>query len=228
MTQKITFAARSGAQASGELVLPAGEGKAPAVVLIQEWWGVNDHIRSLLDRLASAGFVALAPDLYHGKVTRDPAEAGRLMTELDKPGAIEEIAGAVRYLAAHERSNGKVGVMGFCMGGALSFAAAAAVPELGAAVPFYGIPSPGPDYSRVQAPILAHFAARDQWAKPEGAQQLKQQLEALGKSMELHVYDADHAFVNDTRPEVYNPAAAALAWDRSVEFLKQHLGGSPG
>jgi len=224
MAERVTFAARSGAEASGELVLPAGEGKAPAIVLLQEWWGVNDHIRSLLDRLAAAGFVALAPDLYHGKTTKDPTEAGRLMTELDKPGAIEEIAGAVRYLTGHERSNGKVGVMGFCMGGALAFSAAAAIPEIGAAVPFYGIPSPAPDYARVNAPILAHFAARDQWAKASLAQELQQHLQGLGKSIELHVYDADHAFLNDTRPEVYDGNAARLAWNRTIEFLQQHLG----
>lgn len=224
MAEKVTFAARSGAEASGELVLPAGEGKAPAIVLIQEWWGVNDHIRSLLDRLAAAGFVALAPDLYHGKVTADAGEAGRLMTELDKPGALEEIAGAVRYLADHERSNGKVGVMGFCMGGALAFAAAATIPEIGAAVPFYGIPSPTPDYAQVKAPILAHFAARDQWAKASLAQEIQQQLQGLGKSIELHVYDAEHAFMNDTRAEVYDANAARLAWNRTIEFLQQHLG----
>jgi carboxymethylenebutenolidase len=223
MAHKVTFPAKSGAPASGELVLPAGDGKHPAVVLIQEWWGLNDHIRSLLDRLAAAGFAALAPDLYHGEVTKDPGEAGKLMTALDTQAALDEIAGAVRYLAGHPRTSGKVGVMGFCMGGALSFAAAATIPELKAAVPFYGLPSSIPDYSEVKAPILAHFAARDEWAKPAGAEAIKKELEARGQPMELHVYDADHAFVNDTRPEVYNAAAAKLAWDRSVEFLKQHL-----
>lgn len=223
MAEKVTFSSRSGAQASGELVLPAGDGKAPAVVLIQEWWGVNDHIRSLLDRLAAAGFVALAPDLYHGTVTRDPEEASRLLNALDKPRAVEEIAGAVSYLAGHPRSNGKVGVMGFCMGGALTFASAAMIPEIGAAVPFYGIPSPAPSYADVSAPIMAHFASRDGWAKASDAEALQRQLQGLGKSMELHVYDADHAFVNDTRPEVYAPEAAKLAWERSVAFLSRNL-----
>jgi carboxymethylenebutenolidase len=222
MAQRITFSTRSG-EASGELVVPAGGGSAPGVVLIQEWWGVNDHIRALLDRLASAGFVALAPDLYHGRTTRDPAEAGQLMTALDKPRALEEIAGAVRHLASHERTNGKVGVMGFCMGGALTFAAAATIPGIGAAVPFYGIPSPAPDYAEVKAPILAHFAARDGWAKPSDAEAIQRQLTARGQAMELHVYDADHAFMNDTRPDVYNPDAAKVAWERSIAFLKAHL-----
>lgn len=223
MTEKVSFSSKSGAQASGELVLPAGDGKAPAVVLIQEWWGVNDHIRSLLDRLAAEGFVALAPDLYHGTVTRDPEEASRLLNALDKPRAVEEIAGAVSYLTGHPRGNGKVGVMGFCMGGAFAFASAAMIPEIGAAVPFYGIPSPAPSYADVSAPILAHFASRDGWAKASDAEALQRQLQGLGKSMELHVYDADHAFMNDTRPEVYAPEAAKLAWERSIAFLRRNL-----
>lgn len=223
MAEKVTFSSRSGAQASGEVVLPQGNDRAPGVVLIQEWWGVNDHIRSLLGRLAAEGFVALAPDLYHGTVTRDPEEAGRLLNALDKPRAIEEIAGAVSYLTGHPRSNGKVGVMGFCMGGAFTFASAAMIPDIGAAVPFYGIPSPAPDYTQVRAPILAHFASRDGWAKASDAEALQRQLQGLGKSMELHVYDADHAFVNDTRPEVYAPEAAKLAWERSVAFLRRNL-----
>ncbi|AKT35936.1 protein usf [Chondromyces crocatus] len=224
MTEKITFTSKTGELLTGELVLPQGADKAPAVVLIQEWWGVNDHIRSLLERLAAAGFIALAPDLYHGQVTRDAEEAGRLMTALDKPRALGEIAAAVQHVTTLPRSNGRVGVMGFCMGGAFAFAAAATVPELGAVVPFYGIPTPAPDYTTVRAPVLAHFAARDEWAKASDADQLKRQLESLGKSMELHVYDANHAFMNDTRPEVYHPEAAKLAWDRSLEFLRTHLG----
>ena len=224
MATHVEFAAKSGEKTSGEIVLPEGSGKAPAVVLIQEWWGLNDHIRSLLDRLAKAGFVALAPDLYHGKVTTDPAEAMKMMTELDGDRSIDEIQGAVAFLAAHERSNGKVGVMGFCLGGAFAFRAATRIPELGAAVPFYGVPDASKtDYTKVRAPILAHFATRDGWAKPELAAAIKQQLEAAGQSMELHIYEADHAFMNDTRPEVYHPEAAKLAWDRSMTFLHKHL-----
>ncbi len=224
-TTKVTFAAKSGASTTGEMATPAGTEKAPSVVLVQEWWGVNDHIRSLLDRLAAAGFVALAPDLYHGKVTKDAAEAGKLMTELDGDRSMDEIAGAVAWLKAQPRSNGKVGIIGFCMGGAFSFRAAANVPEIDAAVPFYGIPDPAKaDYAKVKAPIQAHFAGRDQWAKPERAEAIKKQLDARGQPMELHVYDADHAFVNDTRPEVYAPEAAKLAWERATSFLHRHLG----
>jgi len=227
MATRETFESRSGAEASGEIALPAGEGKAPGVVLIQEWGGINDHIRSLLGRLAEAGFVAIAPDLYHGKTARagDAETASKMMQALDWGQAMEEIAGAAKFVAAHPRCNGKVGVIGFCMGGALAFAAATQVPELAAVVPFYGVPGPGKaDWSKVTAPILAHFAAHDEWAKPSLAEDIKKALDARGQKMQLEIYDADHAFVNDTRPEVYAPDAAKLAWKRSMDFLHQHLG----
>jgi carboxymethylenebutenolidase len=224
MTQRTDFSSKSGKDSSGELALPQGSDKAPAVVLIQEWWGVNDHVRSLVERLAADGFLVLAPDLYHGKTTKDPGEAGKLMQSLDWGRAIDEIAGAVSFLASHPKSSGKVGILGFCMGGALSFAAATKIPELAAAVPFYGVPSgPWADWSKVRAPIQAHFARRDEWAKASLAEEIKKQLEGHGQRMELHVYDADHAFVNDTRPEVYAPDAAKTAWQRAVAFLKEHL-----
>lgn len=225
MANRIEFHAKSGAPASGDIALPAGSGKAPALVLVQEWWGVNDHIRSLADRFAAAGFVVLAPDLYHGKVTKDAGEAGALMTALDGKRAMDDIAGAVAYLLGHERCNGKVGVTGFCMGGAYTFAAVSAIPEVGAAVPFYGIPpADRMDFSKMKAPILAHFASRDQWAVPAKAEEIAKQINAHGGHAKIEVYEADHAFVNDTRPEVYAPEAAKLAWDRSVSFLHQHLG----
>jgi len=225
MATRITFADESGSEKSGEIALPAGSGKSPAVVVIQEWWGINDHIRSLLDRLAAEGFVALAPDLYHGTVAKDAGEAAKLMQGLDWKTALGEIAGAVSFLAAHPRGSGKVGAMGFCMGGALAFAAACKVPALGAVVPFYGIPGPEhADLTKVTAPIQAHFAKRDDWAKASSAEEIKKQLEMRGKSMELHVYDADHAFANDTRPEVHDPVSTKLAWGRAMAFLHQHLG----
>src|SRR5947209_1648560 len=127
MATKIEFKARSGAPASGEIALPGGSGKAPALVLVQEWFGVNDHIRSLADRFAAAGFLTLAVDLYHGQVTADGAEAAKLMTALDGKRAMDDIAGAVTALAAHPRSSGKVGITGFCLGGAYAFAAVSAL-----------------------------------------------------------------------------------------------------
>jgi carboxymethylenebutenolidase len=223
-TTRVEFETRSGKKASGELAIPAGAGKAPSVVLIQEWWGVNDHIKSILSRLAADGFLALAPDLYHGKITKDPEEAGKLMTALDHEQALEEIEAAAMYLTGHERAGGRVGVMGFCMGGMLAFRSAERISDFSCAVPFYGAPPPDQyNVSKVRSPILAHFAGRDQWAKPEIAEAIQRNLTARGGTMTLHVYDADHAFANDTRPEVYSPENAKLAWDRSLAFLHQQL-----
>jgi carboxymethylenebutenolidase len=225
MTTRVSFKSRTGSEVSGELAEPSGSGQVPAVVLLQEWWGLNDHIRSLVDRMAKEGFLVVAPDLYHGKVTKDPAEASKLMSELDTLKAVEEIAGAVAYLKSHPRSNGKVGVMGFCMGGALSLASACHIEGLGAVVPFYGIPPADKvDYSKVTAPIMMHVAKNDEWVTVEKVEEVKKQLESRGHPIEVHVYDAQHAFVNDTRPEVYHAENAKLAWERTVAFFKKHLG----
>lgn len=221
MAERIHFAAGEG-QCAGEIALPAGSGKAPAVVLVQEWWGVNDHIRSLADRLAKAGFVVLAPDLYHGKTTKDAAEASQLMTTLNREAALRDIAGAAKHLASHPRSNGKVGVIGFCMGGAYSFGAAQLVAEIKAAVPFYGI-SDAVDYAKIRVPVQAHVASKDEWVTPARAEAVKKTIDENGGTMELHVYDAGHAFVNDTRPEAYHEPSAKVAWSRAVEFLHKHL-----
>jgi carboxymethylenebutenolidase len=213
-----------GANLEGEIAEPSGSGKTGAVVLLQEWWGINDHVRSLVDRLAAEGFVVVAPDLYHGKIAKDAGEAGKLMTELDKARAVQEIGAAVQYLREHPRSSGKIGVTGFCMGGALTFSSAARIPGLAAAVAFYGLPGDGIDWSSVTAPLQAHFARKDQWATVDGAEKIKKAIEAAGKTtMELHTYDTDHAFVNDTRPEVYDEKSAELAWSRMVDFFKKHL-----
>lgn len=224
MANQVTFSAKSGAAASGAMGVPEGSGKAPCLVLIQEWWGLNDHIRSLVDRFAAAGFLVIAPDLYHGKVTQDAGEATKLMTALDGMRAMDEIAGAVAYALAHARSNGKVGVTGFCLGGAYSFASASNIPGLSAVAPFYGVPpADRMDFAKMTAPILAHFASRDEWATVAKAQEIEKGVKAAGGSMELCVYEADHAFVNDTRPDVYAPEAAKLAFDRTVAFFQKHL-----
>jgi carboxymethylenebutenolidase len=224
MTTTVTFEAKNGEKLSGELAEPSGTGKAPSLVLLQEWWGINDHIKSIAERLAKEGFLVVAPDLYHGKVAKDAGEAGTMMMELDTLEAVREIADAASYLKAHPRGNGKVGVIGFCMGGALSFASACHVEGLSAVVPFYGIPpAEKVDYKNVTAPILAHFAKNDEWATVAKAEGIKSQLDALGKPMQLEVYDAGHAFVNDSRPEAYDEKSAKLAWQRSIDFLKKNL-----
>ena len=224
MTTNVTFEAKNGGDVSGLVDEPSGQGKAPALVLLQEWWGINAHLQSIASRLAAEGFVVVTPDLYHGKIAKDATEAGQLMTALDTLQAMQEVAGAAVFAKEHPRSNGKVGVIGFCMGGALAFAAATHVEGLSAVVPFYGIPPADKvDYAKVTAPVLAHFAKNDDWATVEKAEGIKRQLDALGKPMQLEVYDAGHAFVNDSRPEVYDEKSAKLAWQRSVEFLKKHL-----
>jgi carboxymethylenebutenolidase len=224
MTTQVSFKAKSGSEVQGALTEPAGSGKAGGIVLIQEWWGLNDHVKSLVDRFAKEGFLVLSPDLYHGKTTKDPGEAGKLMTELDTLKAVDEIAGAVAFLKEHARCNGKVGVTGFCMGGALTFASACHIPGLAAAVSFYGVPpAEKVDYKKVTAPVMAHVASKDQWVTVAKVEDIKKQLEANGKSLELHVYDADHAFVNDTRPEVYSADNAKTALSRTFAFFKKHL-----
>lgn len=224
MSTRTPFVARNGKSADGILQEPAGTDKAPAVVLIQEYWGVNAHVVSLAERLAAEGFLVLAPDLYHGHIAKTPEEAGQMMGALDRAQALEEIGGAIDVLSAHARSSGKVGILGFCLGGAFSFSAAAVLPGLSAAVPFYGIPDASKvDLSKIAIPVQAHFAKTDQWAKPELALAVKTQLDAKHVPMELHLYDAQHAFMNDTRP-VYDATAAKLAWGRAVSFLKTHLG----
>jgi carboxymethylenebutenolidase len=223
MTTKVCFKGDHDLEVSGVLAEPTGA-NAPAVVLIQEYWGINDHVRSLATRLAREGFLVIVPDLYHGKVASTPSEAGALMTALDTRDAVREIGAAASYAKAHAGGNGKVGVVGFCLGGALAFAAACHVEGLSAVVPFYGVPPADKvDYTKVTAPVLAHFAKVDPWATVDKAEDIKRQIEAHGGSMQLQVYDAGHAFVNDTRPEAYDEPSAKLAWQRSVEFLKKHV-----
>jgi len=225
MTTNVSFKGVGGTDVNGAMAEPSGTGKVPTVVLLQEYWGLNEHVKSLVDRLAGEGFLVVAPDLYHGKLAKDAAEAGQLMTALDTLEAMKEIGAAATFLKAHARGNGKVGVIGFCLGGALTFAAACHVEGLSAAVPFYGVPpAEKVDYAKVTAPVLAHFAKVDQWASVDKAEAIKAKIEAAGKTtMQLEVYDAGHAFVNDTRPEAYDEKSAKLAWQRTVDFLKKHL-----
>jgi carboxymethylenebutenolidase len=222
MTERVSFKSRAGGATEGALALPEAA-SAPGLVVIHEWWGVNEQIVKTCERFAAAGFAALAVDVYHGKVVPigQADEAGKAMAALDWTCALDDIAGAVEYLRGHPRCKGKVAVTGFCMGGALSFAAAASVPDLAAVVPFYGVPSAA-DWSKVTAPIQAHFARIDDWAKPELAEKIQATLREQGKPMELHVYDAQHAFCNEARPEVYDRDACETAWKRTLDFLKRH------
>lgn len=217
----------NGSADQGYLAIPSG-GTGPGVVVIQEWWGLVPHVTDVCDRFAAAGFVALAPDLYRGKKVSEPDEAGKEMMALELARAGRDMSGAVDEL---RRRCGRdtVGVVGFCMGGGLALVLATQRPDaVAACVPFYGVipwPDAQPDFSRMRGAVLAHIAERDDFFGPEPAAALEAQLRELGLDVEFHVYaGADHAFFNDTRPEVYDADASALAWQRTLDFLHAHLG----
>ncbi|MET0649509.1 MAG: dienelactone hydrolase family protein [Pyrinomonadaceae bacterium] len=223
--QMIEFQSNGGT-ASGYLSLPES-GRGPGVVVIQEWWGLVPHIKEVADRFAAAGFVALAPDLYHGEVARSPDEAGKMMMALTIAQAEKDLRGAVEYLLDHEATEGEaVGTVGFCMGGVLSLYAASKNERVGACVVFYGIhPKVEPDFDALRAPVLGLYAEKDSSVPPEAVRALEEKIREHGKAIETHIYPGtDHAFFNDTRPEVYDAEAAADAWRRTIEFLSTHLG----
>jgi carboxymethylenebutenolidase len=215
----------NGGTTPGYLSTPR-QGSGPGVIVIQEWWGLVDHIKDVCDRFADAGFAALAPDLYHGKKTKSPDEAGKMMMALRIDQAEKDISGAVAYLLHHDSViSDEVGVVGFCMGGALALYTATKNSHIGACVVFYGgHPNVKPDLTNLHAPVLGIYGERDKSVTPASVHQLEAQVKALGKQIETHIYPgADHAFFNDTRPEVYKADAAADSWRRTIEFLKQHL-----
>jgi carboxymethylenebutenolidase len=217
----------NGGRTSGYLAIPA-QGAGPGVIVIQEWWGLVPHIKDVCDRFAAEGYVALAPDLFHGQTAKSPDEAGKLMMAMRIDEAEKDLRGAIQYLLGHEATTGeKVGTVGFCMGGALSLYAATKNPQVGACVVFYGgHPKVEPDLQNLQAPMLGLYAGRDDFVTPDSVRELERKLKGLGKSVEVHIYpETDHAFFNDQRPEVYDERAAADAWRRTIQFFAQHLRG---
>jgi carboxymethylenebutenolidase len=195
---------------------------APGFVVIQEWWGLNPQIKKTADRLAEAGYRALVPDLYRGKLATAAEEANHLMSGLNFPDAAsEDIRGAVQYL---KQSSQAVAVGGFCMGGALTLLAALKVPEADAGAVFYGLPPIDfTAFQSVKIPLILHFANTDDWCTPAKVTELEAALKKSPSRFELYRYDAKHAFMNEARPEVYEPAAAKSAWDRTLAFLKKSL-----
>jgi carboxymethylenebutenolidase len=215
----------NGRTTNGYLAIPQ-TGSGPGVVVVQEWWGLVDHIKDVCERFANEGFVALAPDLYHGKTTKSPDEAGKMMMALHIDEAGKDLSGAVQYLLGHDATTGKkVGVVGFCMGGALALYTATKNADVGACVVFYGgHPNVKPDLPKLEAPVLGLYAGRDGFVTPDSVRQLEGKLKALGKKVDVVIYpDADHAFFNDTRPVVYHAEAAADSWQRTIDFLGKHL-----
>jgi len=224
MGQSVEFQSNGGTT-TGYLAVPSN-GKGPALVVIQEWWGLVEHIKDVCDRFAAEGFVALAPDIYHGEIAKSPDEAGKLMMALRIDQAEKDLKWAVDYLLANAATtSNKVGIIGFCMGGALSLYAATKNSKVGACVVFYGIhPNVKPDLDNLECPVLGIYAERDGSVTPAMVHNLENELKSLGKSIEVHIYPrTDHAFFNDTRPQVYNAAASADAWQRTVEFLRVNL-----
>lgn len=214
--------ASNGGTAPGYLARPES-GSGPGLVVIQEWWGLNDHIKEVADRFAAEGYVALAPDLYHGTVTEEPDEAGKEMMALDLARAARDLSGAVDMLRA-ESGQDKIGVTGFCMGGGLTLTLACQRPDaVAVAVPWYGvIPWEGaqPDWAALEGTIVGHIAENDGMFSPEAAAELGATLDGLGKDATFHVYEnGEHAFFNDTRPEVYNADHSAVAWGRTLDAL---------
>ena len=220
MGDMISFARPDGGTAGGYLA--TADNVRGSMVVIQEWWGLNDQIKGVADRVAAAGYNALAPDLYAGRVTQDPDEANHMMTGLDWGGAAnQDVRGALQHLKA--LGDGKAGVMGFCMGGALTVIAGVHIPECDVAVCFYGIPPQEvADPADMKVPFQGHFATQDDWCTPDAVAGLETALASSGVTHEVHSYEGEHAFFNEVSP-AHEPGAAALSWDRTLAFLGKHL-----
>jgi len=228
MGKMTSYTRPDGKSVSGYLAEPAQGAKAPGMVVIQEWWGLTDQIKGVADRLAKAGYRALVPDLYRGKIALEANEAKHLMEGLNFGDAAgQDIRGAVQYL---KKDSPKVGVTGFCMGGALTVLSAANVPEADAEVIWYGYPPlQYVDASKIKAPLLGHWALHDQAFAISGVDELEKKLKAANVKYEFHRYDAKHAFANETADTKkldmlkYDPKAAEQAWKRTMEFLDRNL-----
>ena len=221
MGQTITFKRPDGSECNGYLAAPAGSDTAPGMVVIQEWWGLNDQIKGVADRWAALGYRALVPDLYKGKVTLDAAEAQHMMTNLNFADAAgQDIRGAAQYL---KQTSKKVGVVGFCMGGALTVLVAVFVDEADAASSWYGFPPEGAaDVTKIKISLQLHMAEKDASFKPEAARALEGKLKEAKVPFESYWYDAGHAFGNE-KGQNYNKEAADLAWQRTTQFFEKNL-----
>jgi carboxymethylenebutenolidase len=216
----------NGTTAQGYL---ATEGAGPGVVVIQEYWGLVDHIKDVCDRLAAQGFVALAPDLYHGERATEPDEAGKRLMAMRMDQAARDMSGAVDTVKTRSSGHG-VGVVGFCAGGGLALVLGSQRPDAVRAVaPFYPLipwPDAQPDYSKLNAAVQGHFAEHDEGAGLDAARALEDTLTKLGKRARMFIYPGtQHAFFNDQRPEVYDMTAAREAWEKLLPFLRDELGG---
>ena len=230
MGKMIGYQRPDGQQVNGYLAEPSGGTPGPAVVVIQEWWGLNEQIKGVANRLSGAGYRALVPDLYRGKVALAANEAEHLMNELDfADAAAQDVRGAVQYLKAS--GSAKVGVTGFCMGGALTLLSTVFVPELDAGVAWYGYPPlEYIDASKINVPLMGHWATDDVPFPIAKVADLEKKLSDAGVSFEFHRYQAMHAFANETADSKglaflkHDPVLAELAWSRTMAFFARHLG----
>ena len=195
-----------------------------AVVLIQEWWGITDHIRDLAGRYAAAGFLCVAPDLYRGKLAKDAGEAAKMMQGLALEDGVDMIRAAIAETKRVYKVQ-KVGITGYCMGGTFALRAACELGDLSAAAPFYGDVPEEDVLKKLKAPTLFIAGKLDAWINPEKVNGLIALAQKYDLPVETISYDADHAFFNDTRPQVYNAEAAADAWQRVLELFRKHLAG---
>ena len=207
----------------------ATKGQLPAIVIVHEWWGLTDHIKDLARRFANEGYVALAADLYSRlgyKVTKDAGEAAKLMESLSSQASLRDLNAATKYLTQQPFVDGmRIGAVGFCMGGTLALTMAEHNSDIKAAAVFYGKVPPIETFRYLLCPILYHYGAKDGWVTKQEVDRLKQGLEQHCKPGTVHTYpEANHAFFNDTRPDVYSPQDAKLAWERTLQFFKEQLG----
>lgn len=212
------------------LVQPQMKGHRPAIIVVQEWWGLNDHIKDIARRYAQEGYTTIAPDLYSrlgNKVTANPDEAGRLMNGLKQEDGLRDLSATVKYLkTVPEVDAARIGVTGFCMGGSYALMLPCVAQEIKATVPFYGqVPDPDTPLKNLACPVLYVYGEDDGWITKADVQRLVAALRKYNKVGEVKTYPgASHAFFNDTRKDVYKLAEANDAWDRAVAFFKQHLG----
>ncbi len=225
-TSTVEFKA-NGATASGYFARPKADGKYPAVVVIQEWWGVDDHIKNLTERFAGQGFAALAPDLYHGKVAKEPTDAQKLVMQVQMDQAIKEVQGAVDYLIAQDFVEpDKAGVIGFCFGGGIAMRMSYMGENIGAVVVFYGggVDPTDEELKQVSAPILGIYGADDRGIPVDKVRKWEEKLKEFDKTNEMHIYEgAPHAFFNDTRAASYRKEASEDAWQRTLDWFKKYL-----
>jgi carboxymethylenebutenolidase len=223
-TQMVGFPGNGGA-VPGYVASPEGQGPFPGLVVIQEWWGLVPHIKEVAERFAREGFVALAPDLYHGQKAEEPDEARKLAMELDRERAVSEIGAALRYLGALGTvASSKLGVVGWCMGGGLSAYTAASGAPIRAAVVFYGMPRDAEMVKDIRVPVLGLYGENDQGIPVERVHAFERALSENDVTHEITIYPgAGHAFFNDTRPDHYNQEAAQHAWEKTLGWFRSYL-----